>query len=148
PGQVFRAPFCGLGVATTAKPRGPRGGHRGGFSVWVSPPGGGHLIPAGGDKPTRLWDCPPRSPAGTLRGHLSEVQGLAMSPKGRTLASACKDGSIYLWDLDRPTAHSAHQTLPIAVASAVFTPDSRSLVVATHGGGITQFDSQSLRRTR
>src|SRR5262249_21937695 len=100
------------------------------------------------DQTIRLWDWPTHKPAGVLRGHLSEVQGIAISPTGRTLASGCKDGSIYLWDLDHLAERPAYHTLPIKGSLAVFTPNSRSMVVLERGGGLAQWDVQSLRETR
>jgi WD40 repeat protein len=46
-----------------------------------------------------LWDMDSREPLDVLEGHTAEVQGLALSPDGTTLASGSADGTVILWDI-------------------------------------------------
>jgi WD40 repeat protein len=93
-----------------------------------------------------------------VRGHLTEVFRVAISPNGRTLASYGKDGSIYLWDLAKPPRHLGYQTLPSRLFVApqkrqlgrnfVFTSDSQSIVGVDWSGGVAIWDALTLKETR
>jgi len=110
------------------------------------------LISSGADQTIRLWDWTTRKPAGVLHGHLDEVDGMALAPDGRTLASRCKDGSIYLWDLDKPSGHLGYRALPsrmrLGFRTAQFTADSQSLVGVELGGGVALWDPHTLKEIR
>ncbi len=61
------------------------------------------LHSASGDHTIRIWDVEKRLPMATLCGSSHEVYGLALSPAGDTLASACKNGVVAFWPaLPRP----------------------------------------------
>ena len=86
------------------------------------------LYSASGDQTIRIWDVRQRRCLAILRGSSHEVYGLALSPDGTTLASACKDGVVAFWNaLPRP-----EKELPKLMASdrfgqPAFAPDSRVL---------------------
>ncbi len=76
-----------------------------------------------------------------LRGHTSEVLGLAFSPTGNLMASASKDNTIILWDmlahlpLGQPlTAHTDW------VYSVAFSPDGKLLASGSNDGAILLWD--------
>jgi len=80
---------------------------------------------------------------------LDEVDGIALAPDGRTLASRCKDGSIYLWDLNKSSGHIGYQTLPSPRKYMVGTPltsqpDSRSILGVQLSGGVALWDVRTL----
>jgi WD40 repeat protein len=112
-------------------------------------PDGSRLISSSADQTIRLWDWTTRKLAGLLRGHLDEVDGMALVPDGRTLASRCKDGSIYLWDLNKPFGQLGYQTLPgrlrLGSRLAQFTPDSRSILGVESSGGLAIWDAHTLK---
>jgi WD40 repeat protein len=87
-----------------------------------------------------------------LRGHLDEVDGIALASNGRTLASRCKDGSIYLWDLNKSFGHLGYRTLPSRLRlrsdNVQFTPDSRFIVGIEPSGDVGVWDAQTLKETR
>ncbi len=59
--------------------------------------GGDQLATGGWDNTVRLWDIPGRQ-ARTVIDLGDWVRDLAASPDGKTLAAACKDGSVRLID--------------------------------------------------
>ena len=122
-----------------------------GHGTWVSDllftPDGTRLISSSGDETIRVWDWATRKTAEVLRGHVREIDGLAMAPDGRTLASHGSDGSIYLWDLTKPPSHLGYQIIPTPLNSAVFTPDSQS-ILSLRSTGLTLWDPHTLKEMR
>src|SRR5262249_19919109 len=64
-----------------------------------------------------------------------------------------KDGSIYLWDLNKPSGHLGYQTLPSRLRTGLFrttqfTPDSRSILGVESSGGVALWDAHTLKETR
>jgi WD40 repeat protein len=149
-GGGYLDPTIRLWDARNGSPEGSLEGH----ALWVSDliftPDGKRLISSSGDQTIRLWDWSSRKPAGVLRGHLDELYGMALGPDGQTLASRCKDGSIYLWNLAKLPRHFGYQTLPsrLNLSSAVFTPDSRTILGVEPGGGVALWDAATLKETR
>src|ERR1039458_6579369 len=63
----------------------------------------------------------------TLQGHSSDVESVAFSPDGRTLASGSKDHTIKLWDVANGQLLRTLQVHTDAVYSVAFSPDGHTL---------------------
>jgi WD40 repeat protein len=63
------------------------------------------VLLAWGDGPTvKIWDVPRGRCLAVLTGHTQDVQALAFTADGTTLATGSKDRTIRLWDLKRVNA--------------------------------------------
>ncbi|MDE0021884.1 MAG: hypothetical protein OXT69_10960 [Candidatus Poribacteria bacterium] len=69
------------------------------YCAAFAPDGG--LIAIGDDKVVRVLDVHTGKSVMTLEGHSDDVNDLAFSPDGQTLASDCHDGTVLLWSIHR-----------------------------------------------
>jgi WD40 repeat protein len=155
----FGSPSIHSWNVATGKPVERLEGHRSYVTDLQFTPEGKHLISSSTDQTIRLWDWPEGRATTVLRGHADEIDGLAVPRAGNMVASRCRDGSIFLWPLIHPSKSAAYRTLSVKVAThfgivyiqprpAVFTPDSRSIIVIESNNELSQWDITTLRQTR
>jgi WD40 repeat protein len=111
--------------------------------------GAGHGSSRGNGRPlsVTLWDV-----ASGIRRKEElltsfEVRALAYAPDGRTLAAACNNGSIQLWEPEPPAALltlSGHQ--PQEAWAVAFAPDGKTLVSGGDDGALRRWDVATGRR--
>ena len=74
-----------------------------------------------------------------LRGHTDAVTGLAWSPDGASLATACEDRTVRVYDLRDPTAKSIpmrkKELLRAGVLDVGFGANANHVVLQVRGGG-------------
>lgn len=111
----------------------PLGGRSAAWTAVFSPDGR-RVISGGADRTVRVQDAGGAAAPVVLRGHTSEVLGLAVSPDGERVASASRDGTIRVWDLTGahpPRVLRGHHG-PVWVAA--WSPDGRRLASAGKDG--------------
>jgi WD40 repeat protein len=106
-------------------------------------PDGRWLLAEGKGAEIQVWDRARRQRVSTFRGHIARVTSLAVSPDGRTLASADNNGLIKLWRLERGRqGHlGARELLTLrqhqdSVGNLQFSPDGSILASASADGTV------------
>src|SRR6516162_10274224 len=103
------------------------------------------LISASADGSIYLWDLAGRKKVGELAKQKHNVDSLAVSPDGKTLATSTGawnkslPGDLRLWDL-RSRKEIGALPHPQPVLAAAFSPDNRLLAAVDHTGAIKVWD--------
>jgi len=78
-----------------------------------------------------------------LKGHGSNVYGVAFSPDGKQLVSVSADKTVRLWDIEQKKALKTIATQGGAVYSVAFSPDGKQLVTGSADKTVRLFDLAS-----
>jgi WD40 repeat protein len=105
------------------------------------------LLAVGGERGhVTLWDARTLRPAGALTGLSADVQAVAFSPDGKSLAAAEVVGErprFYVWSVRRRAVTARAQTF--AIASLAFSPDGSTIALSALDGGTEIRDVRSGR---
>src|SRR5262249_51415603 len=93
----------------------------------------------------RLLDVPSLQVRATFKGVKGEVYALALSPDGRTLASSHSGRGVDLIDVDTLRV-KAHLRPFLRVSSALFTPDSKVVILGNQTGLVYHWDAATGRQ--
>jgi len=134
--------------AQTGEVRAVLAGHTAALTDCAIAPDGSFVVTTSLDASVRIWGVA----SGSLRhvlartwseknegwfvsdndqGHWSGVQGCAVSPDGRCVASGSSDQTIVLWDVERGVALRVLSGHDAAVNACAFSPDGRLLASAS-----------------
>lgn len=80
-----------------------------------------------------LWDTATGRRLAVLEAG-SPVESLAFAPGGRTLAAACMDGRVRLWDTSSGRLVRTLEVSGTPITAVAFSPDGRDLACGLHGG--------------
>ena len=90
----------------------------------------GEILASSGRDGVQLWDAATGAHRSTIAGR---SESIAFSSDGRTLASGHKGGTIRLWDVSTGKNLKSLSGYGFYVSGMAFSPDSRTLVIASDG---------------
>jgi WD40 repeat protein len=97
-------------------------------------------VSGGEDGTVRIWDLADAQPVRQCRGHAGWVYAVALSPDGRTVASAGDDATIRLWRLQTGQTTGVLIGHQRRIRSLAFTPDGL-LVSGAEDGQVCLWDT-------
>jgi WD40 repeat protein/serine/threonine protein kinase len=113
----------------------PDGGHRGVVTALAVASGGRVLSGTVGDATCRIWDGKRETEIGRLQGRpvQGNVNGIAVSPDGRTVATVAHDRSARFFDLETREEIWTVGGFDNNVLAVAFGPDGRAVVGSDEG---------------
>jgi WD40 repeat protein len=106
----------------------------------------GELYTASADKTVRQWRVASNAPTRTFQ-HPNLVDAVAWSPDGKFLATACHDGVVRVFDVEKNAAAksiSAHtKPQPAPVYSVTWTSDGKRLISTSFDESAKMWDASS-----
>src|SRR5208282_3602118 len=106
--------------------------------------------------PLKVWEVSTHRPIHLLNGHTGYCTAVDFSRDGTVLASGSRDGTVILWStqtwkvlrtlqnpdrgVDEFDDDSPDLVLPVYVEDVAFSPDGKSLVMASYTGNLHLWD--------
>jgi WD40 repeat protein len=81
-----------------------------------------------------------------LHGHTDEVFAVAFHPDGKRLATAGRDGAVWLWDLERGEVVARLPGHSSYIWSLAFSPDGKTLVSGSGDFTVRLWDTEPLKK--
>ena len=93
----------------------------------------GNLLAVGSAIGVWIYDAHTAEPLSLLAAHSSVINGVSFTPDGKTLAAACEDGTIRVWDLSTGEHKQTftRREYSFGVDSVSFTADGRTLAATS-----------------
>ncbi|MBX3444784.1 MAG: protein kinase [Planctomyces sp.] len=85
-------------------------------------------------------------PALRLRGHTANANSLDWFPDGRTLVSSSADGSLRVWNVERPQTYCDVGTATAGINGIAFCGDGRWIVTGDEAGFVTRWSTDGQER--
>ena len=106
------------------------------------------------DALVEFWNIKTGQYQRSLNEHSSNVTDVAFSPDGHTFASACRDGTLRLWDyseellqnIDRVQPQKALRIENMEWMQVLFGPDNNTIVGAGQDGSVLLLDVSTLKQ--
>jgi WD40 repeat protein len=105
----------------------------------------GAFLAGDADGRLALWNAGDGRPERAWQGHAAQVDAVAVSPDGATLASKATDGSLTMWDADKAEARHTSRLSLLAGGGPVddglaFSADGRTLASLTRQRTLALWD--------
>ncbi len=85
------------------------------------------LAVASVDRSVRIFRMGDYDLVKTFFGHEKPIESIAFHPDGQLLASAGRDGVVYLWNVMQGRGHGKIEASPQPLSTVTFSPDGKSL---------------------
>lgn len=108
--------------------------------------GSGKLLAAGYKNGIAIWDSVTDKVVGRPFDGGQQVNGIAFSPEGSTLAAAQGNGEVALFRVQTRTEEGFLPTDSSAVTGVTFSPDGRYMAAVTQNGSVYVWDLSNHRR--
>ena len=91
----------------------------------------GSILAAGADHKIVLWDMSNHTQKSVIEGNHKgrDVQCVAFSPDGKTIAGGTSDGTTYLYDVDTGIKQATYSIRGHNITSVEFSPDGQFLLI-------------------